>query len=542
MTNQSDQSDKEPKVRRAVVSPASGVTKIVGAGAAVPPASTPKPAALEGVTVQAEAQETAVLARLIHGAAAATLLYGDTGSGKTTLLATYAAWAWRKFHVPTRLVAADPGGYSDDILALVKLGIIEVWRIYTRDPLALLGLPSETIQRACQGWWPVEIDPASGECPTGVPLAQPNPDERFAIAFDGLTSMQDWSMVDMGQRSAVGTLGGEGANLKTISSGDMKMGVGNRASVGFTQNKCRDWVLSSLSVPNLVCPPVFTALELKVLDYETKLPLYGPKIAGQAKTTDVPAWFGATLGTCIGRDEKGNRQWRLYLRDYTWPLTDPTPHKAKIRASATLPTNELLKLPEFLADGSNDVPLTYFNLGYLFDRLEEVRRGTLDRAAVAFPDAPGLKKSTIGVLRVGRVALPAQVAPPGLRRVQVVAPAVAPAVAPPVATASVSAAASPAAPTAVSQQKEAAPVAAKAPTPPPATTAARVSAAPPPSAPAAPAPVVTTRPTPAGPRPVAAPAQVAALAPSAPSAPPVRVIPRSPVPAAPAGAKPSNKP
>ncbi len=504
------------------------------------PASAAPAAAPVVVTSLAAAPVDAQLARLIHGAAAATLIYGDTGAGKTTLLSTFIEWVWTKFKVPTRLIAADPGGYSDDILALVAAGLCEVWRLYTRDPLGLLGLPSETLQRACQGWWPAELDPASGECPAGVPLVSPAPDARFAIAFDGLTGMQDWSMVDMGQRSAQGTLGGEGSNMKTVVSGDMKMGVGNRASVGFTQGKARDWVMSSLSIPNLVCPPVFTALELKVLDTETKLPLYGPKIAGQAKTSDVPAWFGATLGVCLARDEKNRPQWRLYLRDYCYPATDPTPHKCKIRASAALPSAELAKLPEFLADGPEDAPLTHFNLGFLFDQLEIVRLTALARVAAQFPDAPGLKGSTIGapapskrvVAATGAVSPPKMPTPAGLVRASaVMAPAAAAVAAVAVSVVAPAAAAPQVAPVAAVPtppvEKEAPAPAAVSPAPAPARPAAPPKPAPPSPPPVqqhpAPTAPVQGRPTPAGPRPIPQAPVAAAPAPSSRVLPP-RVV------------------
>ncbi len=487
-----------------------------------PQVATPSEPAL--AAPQATPVASADLSRLIHGAAAATLVYGDTGSGKTTLLATFAKWVWRKFHVSTRLIAADPGGYSDDVLALIRLGIIEVWRIYTRDPLGLGGFPSETLQRACQGWWPVEIDPASGECPYGARLASPTPDQRFAIAFDSLTGMQDWSMVDMGARSARGTLGGEGSNMKTVESGDMKMGTGNRASVGFTQNKARDWVLSSLSIPNLVCPPIFTALELKILDSESKLPMYGPKIAGQAKTADVPAWFGATLGVCLATDEKGLRQWRLYLRDYAYPLSDNTPHKAKIRASAAMTSEELLKLPHFLADETGDPPLTKFNLGYLFDRLEEIRMTTLARADAEFPDAPGMKKSTIGSTpAAGRVVVAPPGAPAGLVRVGVLTDTTGtkPLVAP---TAAAAPTLMPSSTVMIVRKEE------------PGLVAAPVAAP-------TPAPAIV----PAAPTPVVAPATTASVQPAAPapvplrpSPPGVRPIQRAPIPAAPAAPPPGR--
>jgi hypothetical protein len=348
---------------------------------------------------------------------AATLVHGDTGSGKTTLLATLARWVWETFKVPSRLYTFDPGGFSDDVLALINLGIIEVWRAYTRDPDGYIGLPSETLLRACQGYWPAEINPETGESPLGVKLLAPPADWRGALMFDGLTGMCDWSMDDMGVRAAQGTLGGEGSNMKTVQSGDMKMGIGNRASVGFTQNKVRQWILSSLSVKGQVVPPTFTALELKTTDSDTKLPLYGPKIAGQAKTSEVPAWFGASLGTCLATDAKGRPQWRLYLQDYIWPPSDLTPHKCKIRTAASVRA----ELPEYLADDATkeppDKPLTYFNLGFYHQLFADIRERVLKQAAEQFKDAPGLKKSTVGKPVEGpKRAAPAPAAPKGLKR------------------------------------------------------------------------------------------------------------------------------
>ncbi len=509
--------------------PTSTVVKVIPATAAAPGAVDPS--------------DQAVLDRLLHGAAAATLIYGDTGSGKTTLLATYARWIWKRFRVPTRLYAFDPGGYSDDVLALIKLGIIEVWRVYTRDPQAERGLPSETLQRACQGWWPAEIDPATGACPLAAKLVPPAPGERFAACFDGLSGMCDWSMVDMGQRQAKGTLGGEGSNMKTVDSGELHMGMGNRASVGFTQAKVRDWVLSSISIPGLVAPPVFTALEKKVNDSETKLPLYGPQIAGQAKTADVPAWFGATLGACLAKDPKtGGPQWRLYLRDYNWPKEDPTPHKAKIRSSAALPAVELARLPDYLADEAGEEPLTRFNLGHLFEVLEDVRLKTLAKAAEEFPDAPGLKASTIGTgvvvthvgpggpvgVPAGGAGRPAGVAPATNARPSAIAVPAVPAV--------------PAAP--VTAPAAAPPPVADAPAPAPVAPSVPVSPVAAPAVPAA-GPVVAAAAPPPASAPTVTPTQVLPAIPPVAPARPGRPAPAgfrpSPVPRAPIAAAPASK-
>lgn len=429
----------------------------------------------------------------------ANIIVGDTGSGKSVLVGTWADWVWRKYQVVTRYYAFDAGGWSDELKALIALGIVEVWKPLSRDPDGSRNLASETLMRASQGWWPAEIDPATGLSPVGCALVPPGAEWRGAVAYDGITSMCDWSMSEMGNRAAEGILGGEGSNMKTVVSGELKMGSGNRASVGFTQNKCKDWVLNTLQIKGLVTSPLFTALEAKVTDNDTALQLYGPKLAGSAKTPEAPAWFGNCLGAINYKAPNTPDEWRLYLRDYYYPSSDRVPHKCKVRVAPWA----LPMLPEFLSDGpliqGQKAKLEKFNLGHLFDMIDAIADETLRAKTEAYPNAPGLKASNVGSPEAvaARVAGPAAKVVLGPRRGPVGPGAAVRTVA---AVPAVAVAAAPAPTQPATQQNP--PAAAAAPAVPPVPTAAAAPASPAAQAP----PVAGSRPSPPGAKPMPAPA------------------------------------
>src|SRR5262245_54486813 len=102
----------------------------------------------------------------------ATGVMGVTGSGKSALLATLARYVWMKYRKVTRLYTSDGGGYPANIQELQAVGIMEVFRMRTRDP-GDLGLAFETCYRAAQGWWPRTWNPATGEVPPGVDMVAP---------------------------------------------------------------------------------------------------------------------------------------------------------------------------------------------------------------------------------------------------------------------------------------------------------------------------------------------------------------------------------
>lgn len=369
-------------------------------------------------------------------------LVGDTGSGKTSLINTYAKWLWKRFHKVLRLYTADPGGYGDDVRASIDVGIIQVWRMLTRDPDGNRGLPMETCARATQGYWPIKIDPKTGEsaaavdlvapitlsflmiCPKGHPVRRamaqtlliptacptckvmtnlqnckevqqskvPTPgfEKVGGLAFDGMTSMSDWCLVsDMGKRAAENLLGGEKANILPQISGGMKFGQGNRAAVGFIQNRALEWAKNAISVQGMMAPPIFTFLEAKVTDERTDLPVYGPKIAGLARTTEVPSWIGNCLGTVIWEGDNGPEH-RLYLKGYRVP-GDNTLHLCKVRAWPRT-------MPDYLVDDPEKPPFNGFNLGIFMDTMEaESMKAAQASLREEFgEDVPGLPSGQVG--------------------------------------------------------------------------------------------------------------------------------------------------
>jgi len=374
---------------------------------------------------------------------AATLLCGDTGTGKTTLIATYAEWVWAKFGKVTRYCSFDAGGFGDTVVALVNAGIIEVWRPRTRDPDGNLGLPTGTCALATQGHWPKHLNLATGDCPPAVELVGPstiwytmlcpkghkvkkvmsqnlltpapcpeckvltnkgnagitkevayNPgfENVGAWAFDGLTSMSDWCKADVNARAAKDELGGLKGNINTVRSSGLAFGTSGMGGVGFVQDRAQDWVYNSINIRGRVAPPLFTSLELRATD-DNDLPIYGPKLIGKAKTSDVPSWVGNCLGTAIVTDPDTQKEkHRLYLQEYRTP-GDPIPHLCKNRAAALLP--EYLEDPPDASLESGTL-FSVFNLGVFFDLLDGALKKAEARVKAKYPNAPGLRKSSTG--------------------------------------------------------------------------------------------------------------------------------------------------
>jgi hypothetical protein len=207
--------------------------------------------------------------------------------------------------------------------------------------------------------------------------------------YDGITSMNDWIMSDMSEKGARGEIKGEAAIR--IVSGDDIYASSTRNHYGFAQTRSSNWINDAANVPGMVIGPIFTARKQRATDNQ-KVSIYGPMIAGQAKTSEVPAWVANCLGTSVFHDPKGRREFRLYLTEYM-EQDDNVKHLCKTRA-------EPGTIPEYLSDGpvgENNIPIsgepafTTFNMGYFFDLLEKATEKSLEKTLEAYPDAPGLK-------------------------------------------------------------------------------------------------------------------------------------------------------
>jgi len=295
------------------------------------------------------------------------------------------------------------------------------------------GLIEETCARCAEGAWPESLDPLTGAADPGVTMVSPitsqfvmycdkghelkralnekslTPtlctickvtvglqtariekvvavDPAFgqvgAVAFDGITSISDWVMDSLAERSGRNELGGEKGAIAPVRSGGMIFGSSSRAHYGFAQTQARRWMHRMATIPNLKLPVIVTGLESRSEDTGTSLPYYGPQIAGQAMTGKVPQWVGNYLGTQMVIDEKGRKEWRLYLTEYRGE--DGAPHIYKTRAEyAGL-------LPDYLADELGAEAFSKFSLGYFFDLLEGITSKSMERVKARFPDAPGL--------------------------------------------------------------------------------------------------------------------------------------------------------
>jgi hypothetical protein len=361
----------------------------------------------------------------LHRIFTATLVIGVPGSGKTSLLASFATYLWDVYKKVLLLYSWDGGAIPTEVQKLMKQGLIRFWRARTRSG-AQLGI--ETLYLATKGYWPRKINVETGEtspavalvapvttaylvrCPKGhllarlpthdqvtptycgecktlFPLGELQVQEQVqqtrgfeqvgGVAFDGLTSMTNVVMEHMDLARGQGLIGGEKPAFGgVVVSGSIKLGGNNRADVGFGQSRGMQLVNNSLSIPNLVEGPVFTALAMEATD-EGGLPIVGAKLPGRAATDEASSWFGNAYEMGKTLDDQGKEHFTLFLR----PFTDPQNRRHLLKTSAS-PNG----LPESLVDPIGE-PWAQANLGLVFRLLDDDLRRAL---AEEIAGAPGL--------------------------------------------------------------------------------------------------------------------------------------------------------
>lgn len=370
-----------------------------------------------------------------------TLIMGPSATGKSALIATLAEYVWETYQKKTFYYLSDGGGFPTKLQGLIDLGIVRFWRLKTR---SASGLTFETLQRACQGWWPQRIKAQTGEVEPAVKLVppmqltftvfcadghvmrtspapptlvtmlcpkckQPQPpakqrvekhtiltkgfEERGAVCFDGLTSMSPMMLNDLAARSGRMELQGEKAGLGGIvTSGDLTWAGNNRAQIGFAQSRIEELVNAALGIPGLVVPPVFTALTAEGQE-GSGLRVKGPELAGQAKTSSAPQWFGNVLETALVKDDDGQDCHALLIEGFIDP--DGVKHPLRTRAKPGL-------LPKMLKDPSveairKDPKLAFssFNMGVFFRLLDGALEQEKAEQAARYTDAPGTPEEMV---------------------------------------------------------------------------------------------------------------------------------------------------
>jgi energy-coupling factor transporter ATP-binding protein EcfA2 len=259
------------------------------------------------------------------------LVYGVSGAGKTTQIQELAKHVHRKLGKKVRLVSCSGGGWTS-IQPAIDAGIVIPTYIRGRN------FPIETIDKMTKGFWPA--DPADPSSPL-IPIEkQSDWKDVGGVAFDSLTEGCEWMMSYINSQEAAGKIkvSAQSANFK---DGDTNYGTPSMAHYGNVQSRIADFVAQSKALRGVYV--LWTALELKASDDNSRLPLYGPDVVGKAKTAVACAWFDNTLHmymTGAGGLKKGASIRRLYLTTHF--EDDGIPFMAKNRGHYYAP------LPEFL--------------------------------------------------------------------------------------------------------------------------------------------------------------------------------------------------
>src|SRR5215475_9487743 len=244
----------------------------------------------------------------------ADLVYGGSGLYKTSNIGRCAERWHTKWQKRTRLVTADPGGW-EPIQSLVDAGIVEAW------PIALWPNRIESLDLACQGYWPKDVrDPSKGLDPPSNVLK-----EVGFYAFEGLTSFGSHVMTTLKQPNV--TLSQDPSYV--LSDGKTKYAGGSMAAYGFVQDRIHDFVTKSHMIP-LVDRVLWTALEGKGEEEGTRIPVFGPAIEGRKSIGKAGQWFGNMIHFEAVAEEftpdKETKQ--LSIRTRVWaylkPHADPT--------------------------------------------------------------------------------------------------------------------------------------------------------------------------------------------------------------------------
>jgi len=345
-------------------------------------------------------------------------LYGPSSTGKTTAFGTLAKLIYDETGKPSRLYSADGGGWGT-IQHLVDAGIVAALDIGQR------AYPFEAMRDATQGAWPADLkDPTSPmlpaflysyvakclQCEKVVWKGDKAPDSKLALAcdkckvpvqarvvrepnarngiekcgvvgFEGLTAYGEMLLDNMSDRSARGEKIGEDTAVR-FKDGSVDVGAISRSSYGIAQRRVKSAVHESRHLP--VDYIVWTALKARGTDDEKRVPVFGPRLVGQASTDDIPRWFGPTLSMALWPNA-GKLERRLYLTSYFETFNIATKDIEHI-CNSRIPPVALDGVPEFIKFEASDQTL----LGRVVRLIEErqAKAGAMLKSSPAVQSVP----------------------------------------------------------------------------------------------------------------------------------------------------------
>jgi hypothetical protein len=216
-------------------------------------------------------------------------------------------------------------------------------------------------------------------------------DQVGLYLFDSFSSLSEWGLATMADLSAHGQVGDAMDAATALTQGRYKFGLNSKSHFGFVQNRVPQWLANIRSIPGQAMSPIATFLveASKGDDESGGIPIYGPKIAGNARTSTVGQWLGHLLYGCTEPDDDGRMRHRLWTETHVDPR-DPRaiPYLAGHRG-------EPEGIPSFLEDAVGEdgkvIPFSGCSLKVFFALLDKQAEAIAARDQERYADAPAFK-------------------------------------------------------------------------------------------------------------------------------------------------------
>ena len=214
------------------------------------------------------------------------MIYAESGDGKTSMCYHLAKWIYEKTGKRCRWIAADGGGYEPvEKGGLIEMGIVDVFDITNR--VKSIG----DCNRLANGFWPriiqqgdkrVRLFDNTEQCRT----TKSEWAEIGAYILEGATGLAKVLLQHI--RQSPDTVGFK-HSYSYVEDDYLIQGLqeGHYGIVQMEVNKLIEQGFENLPIDYFIC----TARVGKGERKRTKENCYGPQIAGNAATPDVPSWF-----------------------------------------------------------------------------------------------------------------------------------------------------------------------------------------------------------------------------------------------------------